>query len=254
MPVHIAYPSRRIALVVIDNEAKRNALGIPEFEGLADAWNTIEQQDQIRCVVIKGSGESAFCSGAQLDVDFSARSDIDDLVDAALLKTRWFPKPIIAAINGHCAAGGFELMLSCDLRLASREALLGLPETRWGIFPSGGGAMKLIEQIGSAHAMEMLLTGGLIPAAKAHEYGLINRVVDRSEVLPKSLELADTIAQNSPLAIRLTRMAASRGRLQRWKDLDPHERTSAALMRKSMHQKIGTSAFLSKQIPDYPDC
>ncbi|MGA0570018.1 enoyl-CoA hydratase/isomerase family protein [Variovorax sp. VNK109] len=253
MSVHISYPSQRIALVTIDNEAKRNALGIPEFEGLVSAWNHIEQQPEIRCVVVTGSGETAFCSGAQLDVDFSARNDIDDLVDAALLKTRIFPKPVIAAINGHCVAGGFELMLSCDLRLASADALLGLPEVRWGIFPSGGGAMKLIEQIGFAHTMELLLTGSLISSEKALQLGLVNRVVGRADVLPQSLALADSIAQNSPLAVQLARIAAFGMRVQRWNELEPNERRSARVMRRSIDHKLGVSAFLQKQRPDYPD-
>jgi enoyl-CoA hydratase/carnithine racemase len=253
MPIHLTYPDAGIALVTIDNQSRRNALGLEEFEGLAAAWTVIEELEHVRCIVVTGAGDAAFCSGAQLDADFSKRSGLDDLIDAALLKTRVFPKPVIAAVNGHCVAGGFELMMSSDVRVASEDARLGLPETHWGIFPSAGGAMKLVEQIGHARALGMLLTGQLVSAREALEYGIVNRVVPPEEVLPCALGIARTIAGNSPLAVYLTKQAALSRCAAGWREQEPAERRMAARMRASPDAQIGKQSFLAKETPKYPD-
>lgn len=253
MTIHITYPDDRIALITIDNQARRNALGIEEFEGLAAAWTHMEELEHVRCVVLTGAGDAAFCSGAQLDVDFSSSPALDRLIDAALLKTRIFPKPVIAAINGHCVAGGFELVMSSDVRIASEHALLGLPETRWGIMPSGGGAMKLIEQIGYARALFLLLTGQLVSAREALESGILNRVVPREQVLQSALDVARTIAANSPLAVYLTKRAALARCHAAWRAQEPAERNRAARMRASPDARLGKQAFLVKETPEYPD-
>lgn len=253
MSIEISYPSEHVAIVSIFNETRRNALGVDEFKGLATAWELLEATSRIRSVVVTGAGKLAFCSGAQLDVDFSVVPGLDDLIDAALLKTRAFKKPLIAAVNGHCVAGGFELMLSCDVRVASDQALLGLPEARWGILPSGGGAMKLREQIGHARSMELLLTGELISADKALEYGLVNQVVAQNTVLERSIAIAEAVARNSPLAIRLTKESALLARSHVWKAEEAQERVRAAKMRASIDNSIGRRAFLEKTMPKYPD-
>lgn len=253
MPIHISYPEQRIALITIDNPSRRNALGIDEFLGLVAAWQAIEALEHIRCVVVTGTGDAAFCSGAQLDADFSQVKDLDDLIDDALLKTRPFPKPLIAAINGHCVAGGFELMLSCDVRVSSEDALLGLPETRWGILPSGGGAMKLIGEIGHARAMHLLLTGTLVGAHQAMELGLVNRVVPPKDVLDAALEVARKIVANSPLAVSLTKASALGAGVASWRAQETAERRRAARMRAAPDARIGRTAFLSKSEPEYPD-
>jgi enoyl-CoA hydratase len=183
MPIDITCPEPGISLVSIANESRRNALGPAEFEGLAQAWRQLEGDPSVRCVVVTGRGTQAFCSGAQLDADFSAVGDIDAMVDAALLKTHVMRKPMVAAVNGHCVAGGFELMMACDVRVTSEAARLGLPEVHWGIMPSGGAAMKLIEQIGHARAMQLLLTAELVVAQRALEFGLVNAVVAPDKVM-----------------------------------------------------------------------
>lgn len=242
-----------IAVITISDPGSRNALGPEEFEALATAWETLGVDASVRAVVVTGAGRQAFCSGARLDADFSSVADVNDMVDRALLKTRLFPKPLIAAVNGHCVAGGFELMLSCDLRVASAEALLGLPEVRWGILPSGGGAMKLIEQIGYARAMELLLTGVLIPARKAEAVGLVNCVMPAEGVFEQALQYARSIARNSPLAVSLTKRAALAHRAAAWSALESDEARSATLVRRSRDAGIGRDAFLGKREPVYPD-
>jgi enoyl-CoA hydratase/carnithine racemase len=253
MPVHITYPDTRIALVTIDNQPRRNALGIEEFEALAAAWTALEKLEHVRCVVVTGAGDAAFCSGAQLDADFSKTRALDDMIDAALLKTRAFAKPVIAALNGHCVAGGFELMMASDVRIAGEHALLGLPETHWGIMPSGGAATKLIEQIGYARALFLLLTGELVSARHALEAGIVNRVVPREQVLHAALDVARTIAANSPLAVYLTKQGALAKFSADWRAQEAGDRSRAARMRASPDSLLGRQAFLAKEVPEYPD-
>jgi enoyl-CoA hydratase len=163
------------------------------------------------------------------------------LVDRALLKTVFFSKPIVAAIAGHCVAGGLELALAADIRVASHDAKIGLPEVRWGILPSGGAAMKLIEQIGHANAMDLLLSG--------RQIGLVSTSVAREEVLPESLARAELIAANSPVAVAATKRAALARRYASYQEHEPTERALVAHVRASGHPRIGIEAFLAGRTP-----
>lgn len=251
MPILLTNPEAGIALVTVSNPTRRNALGPEEFQALARGWDTLSADAHLRCVVVTGSGDRAFCSGAQLDADFSQVPDVDEMIDRALLKTRVFAPPMVAAVNGHCVAGGFELMLCSDIRIASATARLGLPEVHWGIVPTGGAAMKLVEQIGHARAMQLLLSGELISAEQALQFGILNEVVEPGEVLPRAMHVARTIARNSPIAVRHTKRLALAGRQELWLAREPDERGSAATVRASDDRVAGTRAFLSKQDPVY---
>ena len=253
MPIVTSRPEPGIALVVISNPDRRNALGPLEFEQLARAWDVLARDTEVRCVVLTGEGDKAFCSGAQLDADFGAVADVDDMVDRALLKTQLFSRPVVAAVNGHCVAGGFELMLAADVRIGSAVARFGLPEVHWGIVPSGGAAMKLVEQIGHARAMRLLLTGELISAAQALQDGILNEVVEPAVVLPAAMRYARLIAGNSPLAVAHTKQLAMTGRADIWRAREAAERRVANLVRASADNVAGRRAFLTRQDPVYPD-
>lgn len=251
MPILHTRPEPGIALVTVSNPERRNALGPEEFEGLAQAWDMLAGDPQVRCVVVTGDGDKAFCSGAHLDADFSASPDIDDMVDRALLKTRLFPLPMVAAVNGHCVAGGFELMLASDVRVGSAAAKLGLPEVHWGIVPSGGAAMKLVEQIGHARAMQLLLTAELVTAQQALQFGILNEVVEPEQVLPRAMHYARVIAGNSPLAVAHTKQLALQGRPEVWRAREKDERRSTDIVRASADSAAGRRAFLGKTKPEY---
>ncbi len=120
----------------------------------------------MRAIVVTGAGDRAFCAGADLTANVTDHPGFADLVARALLKTDLMATPLIAAINGHCLAGGLELALAADIRIASRAAKFGLPEVKWGLIPSAGGTMKLVDQIGYAAAMDLLLTGRLIDGGR----------------------------------------------------------------------------------------
>lgn len=250
MPIRVTEPRAHIVLVTIDNAPRRNALTRDMFEELAGLWPRLDASTA-RCVVLAGQGGHAFCSGADLSLDWTCDPDLDDLVDRALLKTQVFGKPLVAAINGHAVAGGLELVLSCDIRIAAREAKLGFPEVRWGIFPSGGGALKLERQIGYTWARDLLLTGRLIAADEARMIGLVGEVVGAPDVVSVAMRRAEAIAGNSPAAV-----AALKGFLSRRAaralapDVDDEIR-EAERVRASADRAEGVAAFLGKRPARY---
>lgn len=251
MSIQVTYPEPNLALVTISNKARRNAISPADCLHLGQTWEMLAERVDLRCVVLTGEGETAFCAGASLDAEFSVIAELDEAIDKALLKTQFFPLPLVAAINGHCVAGGFELMLASDVRIASSRAKLGLPEVHWGIMPSGGGAMKLIEQIGYAPAMQMMLTAELITAQEALALKLVNQVVEPEEVLETAMQIARKIAANSPVAVRQTKRAALASHAEKWRRAETEERRLVKTVRDSNDALVGRKAFLEKQEPNY---
>ena len=163
------------------------------------------------------------------------------------------PKPLVAAINGHCLAGGLELALAADIRIASRAAKFGLPEVKWGLIPSAGGTMKLIDQIGHAAAMDLLLTGRAIDGAEAERIGLVTAACEPSEVWSRALERAEMIAAASPRAARAAKQAALAARAGIYAEREANEQRLAADLWATGDVKIGSAAFLAKRTPVYDD-
>jgi enoyl-CoA hydratase/carnithine racemase len=239
-----------VVIVTVDNQPRRNAMPRSMMAELARVWDTLERSS-CRCIVLTGAGERAFSSGADVSGDLSADPDIARIVNDALLKTRPYAKPIIAAVNGDCVAGGLELLLATDVRAAAPHARFGLPEVRWSIYPFGGATIKLVQQIGYVHAMELLLTAKLVDAAEAARIGLVNRVVRADALMPWALETAEIIALNSPSAVQAVKQQISA-------TIADHARTREALeqqlgdrVRASAHFREGVSAFLEKRRPNY---
>ena len=160
-----------VVLLTIDNQPRMNAMTRAMMADLVRLWDELER-GPCRCIVLTGAGERAFSAGADMSGDLSARAEMAQMVSRALLKSQPYTKPIVAAVNGVCAGGGVELLLSTDIRAAAPHARFGLPEVKWSIYPFGGATIKLIQQIGYVHAMELLLTGGLIDAEEAARLGL----------------------------------------------------------------------------------
>jgi enoyl-CoA hydratase len=237
MTIH--YEERgHIALIVIDRPERRGAMDAASYAQLAAAWKAVLRSAQIRVAVITGVQDS-YCAGADLqdfipEVARAARAkasgnlssrDIeggftpvwadnpDTLPDGqwAVLKGIDFPKPIIAAVNGPCVASGMEMLLATDIRLASPNAVFGLPEVKRGLFAAGGSTARLARQIPYAHAMDILLTGRYLDADEAVKVGLINRVVDRERLVEEALAVAELIAANSPTAVTATKQSVLRG-------------------------------------------
>ncbi len=208
MTLHVKEHSPHIAIVVMDNQAKRNALSRDDLRELGEVWLRL-QDAPYRCLILTGAGEKSFCAGADLSGDLSAGPELSAIIYQGLLKYGAYRKPVIAAVNGDCAGGGVELLLSTDIRAAAPEARFGLPEVRWGVYPFGGAALRLRQQIGHVQAMELLLTGQLISADEAARIGLVNRVLPRDELMPWALRTAEAIAGNSPMAVQAVKQQIS---------------------------------------------
>jgi enoyl-CoA hydratase len=242
-----------IVKITIANPARRNALDFEGFSSLAALWPELGRDKSIRAVVVTGEGEQAFCAGADLSADLTSVAGFDEIVAKALLKIDPLPQPLIAAINGHCLAGGLELALAADIRIAARGAKFGLPEVKWGLIPSAGGTMKLIDQIGYAGAMDLLLTGRLIDAERAERMGLVSEICEPSEVWSRALERAAEVAAASPRAVRAAKLAALAGRTSRYAGQEAEERRIASELWATGDVRIGSRAFVEKRTPIYGD-
>jgi enoyl-CoA hydratase/carnithine racemase len=220
--VAIAYERRgTVAVVTIDRPEAMNAVTLAMSRRLAEVWREIRDDPDVRVSVLTGAGGKAFCAGADLGSVgdyYRSLTTLERRVQAeqepglgGLTRNVWLAKPVIAAINGHCLAGGLELALACDCRLAAEHATFGLPEVRWGIIPGAGGTQRLPRAIPMGMALEMILTGRPIDARRAYEVGLVNRVVPAAELMAAALELAEAIAANAPPAVQTAKEAVWRG-------------------------------------------
>jgi enoyl-CoA hydratase len=195
-----------VLIVTMNRPEAKNALSGPMLAGLTAAWNRVDQDPQIRVCILTGAG-GAFCAGADLKAmtsshpGDSARS-MDLSVIESLLKGRRLTKPLIAAVEGPAIAGGTEILQATDIRVAGQSAKFGVSEPRWGLFPLGGSAVRLVRQIPYTVAADLLLTGRHISAPEAKEIGLIGHVVPDGQALDKALEIAQMIAANGPLAVQ----------------------------------------------------
>ena len=240
-----------VVVVTLDNQPRRNAMSRTMMAELARLWDRLELDAACRCIVLTGAGDRTFTSGADLSGDLSAAPDTARVVNHALLKNRPFAKPIVAAVNGDCVAGGLELLLSTDVRAAAPHARFGLPEVRWSIYPFGGATVKLTQQIGHVHAMELLLTAKLIDAADAARIGLVNRVLPADVLMPWALETAATIAANSPTAVQAVKQQISSTIADHASAREALEQELGDRVRQSEHFREGVRAFLEKRNPNY---
>src|SRR6202046_5696921 len=208
-PPHALVELRGHVLTVTMNRPHaRNALSGPMMAIMQQAWDEVDSDPRVRTCILTGAG-GAFCAGADLKAMTTAhpgdsfRSGAFDLsVIEPLLKGRRLTKPLIAAVEGPAIAGGTEILQATDIRGAAESARFGISEARWGLFPLGGSAVRLVRQIPYTVAADLLLTGRHISAAEARAIGLIGHVVDDGQALAKALEIADMIAANGPLAVQ----------------------------------------------------
>jgi enoyl-CoA hydratase len=211
---HLLVEKRDRTLVVTLNRPEaKNAFSLPMLVGLYDAWMLADEDDDICSIVLTGAG-GTFCAGMDLKAlagagmsggdlaYYQERMKADkDLHWKAMLRHHRTRKPLIAAVEGYCVAGGTEVLQGTDIRVAGEDAVFAIAEVQRGLFPLGGSTVRLQRQIGFTNAMEMLLTGRRYGAAEAREIGLIGRVVASGTALDAALEIAATIGENGPLAV-----------------------------------------------------
>ena len=194
-----------LLLVTLNRPQVLNALNTQMGKDKHDLWTRLAAEPGLlRCVVLTGAGERAFCAGADLkerdgmsETVWRAQHEIFERAFTALME---LPLPVIAAVNGHAFGGGMEIALCCDFIYAARGARMALSETRLGLMPGGGGTQNMPRAAGERRAKELILTAGAFEAQQGYEWGIVNRVCDK--VVEDALATARTIAENAPLAVR----------------------------------------------------
>jgi enoyl-CoA hydratase/carnithine racemase len=196
-----------IEILTINRPEARNAINGAVSLAMGAAFDDLEADDDCWVVVLTGAGDKAFSAG--MDLKAFAAGESADIMGGpggfGGITQRDFSKPVIAAVNGSALAGGCEIMLACDLVVAVEEAKFGIPEVKRGLMAAGGGLVRLPKRIPRAIALELALTGDPIDAPRALALGLINRVVPAAQLLDQALALANTIAENAPLAVRVSK-------------------------------------------------
>ncbi len=244
-------------VVTMNRPEKRNALSGEMLAIMEEAWDRVNEDPEIRVCILTGAG-GAFCAGADLSAmskkapgDSFESGEYDPSVIKGLLKGFRLTKPLIAAVEGPAIAGGTEILQGTDIRVAGESARFGVSEPRWGLYPLGGSAVRLVRQIPYTVAADLLLTGRHVKAPEAKEIGLIGHVVPDGEALAKAHELADLIAANGPLAVQavLKTMRDSEGKHEDecWTD---DAKVGAAVFA-SDDAKEGPRAFMEKRTPEF---
>jgi enoyl-CoA hydratase/carnithine racemase len=254
-----------VALLTIDRQAALNALDLDTLRELRHHVAEVRDRADLRVAVITGTGQRAFCAGADLKGTQSSPASyaeavfqspelsaerglyvrLMDLTDLALAK------PVVAAVNGHCLGAGLEVALQCDLRIASSNASFGLPEAKVGSIPAVSGLHRLLKAVPAALAMQMALTGERIAAAEAHRIGLVSEVVEPASLLDRAFSLAQAIASNAPLAVQAIKRLSRQ--TQHLSEADAQQLTELywGVLRDTQDRIEGRKAFAEKRAPVY---
>ncbi|MCX2718682.1 enoyl-CoA hydratase/isomerase family protein [Lentiprolixibacter aurantiacus] len=245
-----------LATVIINRPKKLNALNKATIQELHDALSALQTDPEIKVIILTGYGEKAFVAGADI-AEFAHYSEKEGENLAAHGQKILFDfvenlkKPVIAAVNGFALGGGLELAMACHFRVASDNARMGLPEVSLGVIPGYGGTQRLPRLIGKGRAMELIMTAGMINAAEAREYGLVNHVVPQEELLSFCEELAIRISKNSPVAISYAIKAVNTGFMNTARGFEAEIEAFGECFG-TEDFKEGTTAFLEKRKAKFP--
>lgn len=243
-----------VAVVTLNRANRLNAINESLLAGLRAAWDIARCDDAVNVVVLTGAGR-AFCAGADLDELLteppSLRRLLDPMQDLRPDRGLQLHKPVIAAINGACLGGGLTLALAADIRMASSTASFATPEVGWGVLASCGGTQRLINQVPSAIAMHLLLSGERIGADQALQWGLVSHVYDGAELLEKAVSYARLIAAKAPLAVQATKELAQRSHHLPIEDGLRLEDLMVRLLQDTRDAREGLTAWSEQRRPDY---
>lgn len=240
-----------ICTITINRSKKLNALNSATIQELHHAFKQADEDNNIRVIIITGSGDKAFVAGADI-AEFADFSVVEGESLASQGQALLFDyvanlsTPVIAAVNGFALGGGLELAMAAHIRIASDNAKMGLPEVSLGVIPGYGGTQRLPQLIGKGRALEMILTAGMIDAQKALSYGLVNHVTSLEELIPLAHKIASKISKNSPMAIAAAIVAINAGYEDGVNGFD-EEVTQFGKCFGTADFKEGTQAFLEKR-------
>jgi len=251
----IIHSEGAIMRITINRPNQLNALNGNTIAELSKAFKEGEANTAIRAIIVTGMGEKAFVAGADIkefagfsvaegkELSRKGHAILFDLIEN--LKT-----PVIAAINGYCLGGGLELAMACHIRVASDNAMMGLPEVSLGVIPGYGGTQRLTQLVGKGKALELIMTAGMMKAEEAKEWGLVNHVTFQKELLEMAEKIANKIAKNSPKAISLAIEAVNAGQVDGVNGFNVEiEKFGEAFGTDDF--KEGTKAFLNKEKPNF---
>ena len=239
-----------IEILTINRPEARNAINRATALALSDALDECESDDDVWVVVLTGAGDKAFSAGMDLKAFAMGEFPITEKGFGGITK-REFSKPLIAAANGSALAGGFEMMISCDMVVAAAHAKFGIPEASRGLVAGAGGLIRLPKLIPIAVAYEMALTAQPIDAQRAYELGLVNLVVHGDEVVNAAVELAERIAKNAPLAVRTSKAVIRRARELNEDEAWTVNDEAFAMIGRSADAMEGAVAFAEKREPNW---
>lgn len=243
-----------VATVTI-NRPPVNPLNTQVFKELSEVFAKLDENDEVRAVVLTGSGEKAFVAGADINemagLDLVGINKMNKVSRAVFSQIENATKPVIAALNGMALGGGFELALACDLRISSEKAKFAFPEVGLGIIPGGGGTQRLQKIVGQGVAKELLYFGDMFDAAKALELHIVNEVVPVDEVLSTAKEWAKKLASKPPVALQMLKLAVNTGSNT---DIESGLIIESACFGNAFStedRKEGLTAFVEKRKPVY---
>ena len=264
MPIHVQTEGDHLLVITIDRPERKNAMDLVHFRDLAGAWRDFRDDDDLWVAIVTGT-DGCFMSGADLrdyvpqitalseqiaagEVDEIDGCKLTDGTEAVLRNMKLY-KPIVAAIDGPCVAGGMEMLGGVDIRIATPRATFGVLEPKRGLFAGGGTTARLPRQVPYAAAMEFLLTAEAFPAARALELGLLNEIVEPDRLMARAREWADRILANGPLAVRATKESVVRGMSGTLREAYKIESELAGIVFQSDDAKEGPLAFAEKRPP-----
>ena len=257
MPTVRYEQQNRIVTITINRPEAMNAIDPETHEALIAAWTRFRDDDSAWVAILTGAGDQAFSAGADLKkfvpAEFAGRGGAAHNTFGLGGITRGLEiwKPMIAAINGFCLAGGLEQALACDLRIAAPHARFGLTEVRWAIMPGAGGTQRLPRAVPLAKAMEMILTAEHVTAEEALRLGLVNKVVPLPELMPAARALAELLCERGPLALRAAKEAVIRGLSLPLADGPRLEAFLSGVLRRTEDAIEGPKAFAEKRNPAF---
>lgn len=240
-------------VLTINQPEKRNMLHLEALKEIENALEQWRNDNEVKVIIFTGAGEKSFVSGADIG-QLNKRTMVDALqpnMTATYKMIEDYDKPIIAAINGVAVGGGLELALACDIRIAVKDAKLGLPELNLGIIPGAGGTQRLARIVGKGKAVELIFTGNIISGEEAERINLVSIAVEREQLMEVAKDYGKKIASKGPLALKIAKMVMNKGFDSDMETALLLEKLGQAILIGSEDKNEGTLAFLEKRKPKF---